>query len=186
MTTPRPRFILINGAPRAGKDTIGRYVYDEYSSTFERFSRPHKEAFAAMTNSSIDEFFNVAYYEDHKSECIPWLNTTYRQWQIDFSESFMKPRYGNDVFGRMMVHRTTSTAHLYIVPDCGFQIEIDCLRDYDCMLIRVDRRGCNFIDDSRNYVQPAPQWAFHHINNDGSLEDLYIAVDKVVQPWIVK
>lgn len=179
-----PRFILINGAPRAGKDTIGKYIFHTYGNVlFERFSRPHKEAFAALTDSEINEFFEVEGYEERKSERIPWLGASFRQWQIDFSETFMKPRYGNDIFGRMMVRRTCWD-HTFVVPDCGFQIEVDCLRDYDCILIQVARKGCTFVDDSRNYVQPAPQWAFHHINNDGTLDDLAKAVDEVVKPWI--
>jgi len=185
-----PRYILINGAPRSGKDTIAKHFINTYPkrSFFERFSRPHKEAFAAMACADIDEWFDVPLYEHDKSAIIPWLGVSYRQWQIDFSEKFMKPLYGNDIFGRMLVDRTTGffESHHVIIPDCGFQIEVDCLKDEKCLLIRFERQGCTFENASREHVDPAPGWTHITLHNNGTPKELEQASAIYINSWLEK
>lgn len=166
------KLILINGAPRTGKDHAARHLIDFYSDrtiVFERFSRPVKEAFTALMMAGIDEFFQVDSYEKDKEKPIPLLNnTSFRQWQIDFSEKFMKPLYGNTIFGRLMLQRLSDYQLIYpvadygellvVIPDCGFQIEVDTVvNDFppeDILLIRLDRPGFTFANDSRERVEP--------------------------------
>jgi len=185
-----PRYILVNGAPRSGKDTIAKHFVNTYPkrSFFERFSRPHKEAFAAMACADIDEWFDVPLYERDKSAIIPWLGVSYRQWQIDFSEKFMKPLYGNDIFGRMLVDRTTGFfgATPIIIPDCGFQVEVDCLKDERCLLIRVGREGYTFENDSREYVEPAPGWTYTQILNNSTEAELKRGSYLIISKWLEK
>lgn len=178
------KIILLNGPPRCGKDTAVSILCDLYGDTYtirwERFSRPHKEAFAAMAREYIDDRFNVTQYEHRKDEVIPWLGVSYRQWQIDFSEKFMKPLYGEDIFSRMLIerirHRIAVERYLCIISDCGFQTEVDALtarwRRNDLMLIRILRDGCSFKGDSRNYVFAHKGIYEAEILNSGTKEDL--------------
>lgn len=183
-----PRYILINGAPRSGKDTIAKNFICRYpkNAIFERFSRPHKEAFAAMTKADIEEWFNVLPYENDKTAVIPWLGVSYRQWQIDFSEKFMKPLYGDDIFGRMLLERTR---HFYdhvpvIVPDCGFQVEVDTFAAADCLLIRVERKGTSFEGDSRSHVEPCGGWSFITLHNNGTQDEIERASFAYINSWL--
>lgn len=160
------KLILLNGPPRCGKDTAAQLLRNHYkpryTTRWEKFSRPHKEAFAAMARENIDFEFNVAHYELRKAETIPWLGVSYRQWQIDFSEKFMKPLYGETIFARMLLERIRNRAgeagYLCVVSDCGFQIEVDTVaaawNPADLMVITVMRDGCTFAGDSRQYVKP--------------------------------
>jgi hypothetical protein len=70
-----------------------------------------------------------------------------------------------------------------VVPDCGFQVEVDMLADRPALLITVKRDGTSFAGDSREYVTPAKGWTHVTIQNDGTLEDLYRRVDKVYNSW---
>lgn len=184
-------YILFNGPPRSGKDTAAQMAYNYVLRTtrpiryptWEKFSRPNKECFAALAGAKIDAFFNVDYYEHHKSEIIPWLGVSYRQWQIDFSEKFMKPLYGQDIFAWLLRMRSQQN-DLTIISDCGFQIEVDCLIGQRMMLICMKREGCTFEGDSREYVKPAPNWEYHVIANDSSLEHLRKVVETLVGDFI--
>lgn len=170
------KIILLNGPPRSGKDyaaaTLFQHFAGRYSRKWERFSLPHKVAFAAMVNApvtnqptlnEVKELVGpgiVTGYEDRKSEIIPRLGCSYRQWQIDFSEKFMKPLYGQDIFARLFIERIKVRLHeegwLCIVSDCGFQIEYDALiREVDprnVLLLRLEREDCDFSGDSREYI----------------------------------
>lgn len=161
------KLILLNGPPRCGKDTAAQILFDHYASTmsvrWDKFSMPHKLAFAAMVHEPVDEHGNVHHYEATKSDPIPWLGVSYRQWQIDFSEKFMKPLYGETIFARMFLERQAlrreAQNYLCVVSDCGFQVEVDTVaavwNPTDLMVITVMRDGCTFAGDSRQYVKPA-------------------------------
>jgi len=178
------KYILINGAPRSGKDTIAKHLWLRHSPMhFERFSMPNKRAFAGMMNLDCDLWGNVEPYESRKDLPIPVLGKSYRQWQIDFSEKFMKPLYGQDIFGKLLLDRTHGVTGPVVVPDCGFQIEVDTLADYPCLLITVKRDGCDFSNDSREYVSPRKGWTHVTINNNGTLEDLARKADDAYIRW---
>ena len=180
------KLILLNGAPRSGKDTAALHLYNRLENfcLFDRLSMPIKAAFAALVNAPIDEFGNVADYENDKAKPIPlFRNSSYRQWQIDFSERFMKPLYGDSIFSKLFLLRldTYSTMDdqyekplVVVVPDCGFQVEIDALAQEfppeDIALFRIRRTGNTFEGDSRNWVDPHPKMFFREISNDDTKE----------------
>lgn len=178
------KLILLNGPPRSGKDHATKLLLEKLDQVthLERFSRPNKEAFAAMMFVPIDNLFRVDVFESNKEEMIPLLGVSYRQWQIDFSEKFMKPLYGNAIFGKLLFSRLEEVPKMYpfedygevvvLVPDCGFQIEVNVvvneLPPEDILLIRLDRDSCSFAGDSRERVEPTNGIRTIDIKNDGT------------------
>lgn len=158
------KLILLNGPPQSGKDFALRELRHHFSPrlTFrhDKFSIPIKLAFAALMQKQISRDGHVAYYEDNKEEIIPTFGISYRQWQIDFSEKFMKPLYGQTIFAKLLLQRQElrreTPNYLCIVSDCGFQVEADTILQNwspdDVLLIRLNRFGCDFSKDSREYV----------------------------------
>lgn len=161
--------ILLNGPPRSGKDSAATTIYNSIPDTLdplhEKMSRPNKEAFAGIMKVEMKEEFIVPYYEEHKEEIIPELGISFRQWQIDFSEKFMKPLYGEAIFGQLLLgrldrYKTTWNSYgantVAIISDCGFQIEVTTLLKSklfsDVLLIRCHREGFTYEGDSRQYV----------------------------------
>lgn len=179
--------ILFNGPPGCGKDTAARYlIHNRYdlpgTIRFDRMSMPNKRAFAGTVGAEIDRWGNVEKWEDRKDEPSLLLGgKSYRQWQIDYSESFMKPLYGGDIFPRLFAdrhsHRFEDKYYTVLVPDCGFDIEVLTLRKLlpkaGILLIRIHRTGFDFSLDSRSYITPTPEMgvAFLAVDNDRSKAD---------------
>jgi hypothetical protein len=152
------KITLFNGPPRSGKDTAALKLVKYLESGFERFSMPLKASFAAISSSHIDKFGNVDPYEKTKEEIIPWLGVSYRQYQIDMSEKFFKPLYGEFIFGKLLAERLSSM-RMYdriVIPDSGFAHEvkplIDKFGEENIKLVRVHRPGFDFTGDSRSYI----------------------------------
>lgn len=181
--------ILFNGPPRSGKDTAATYLYENWESFewsrgvawFLRMSSPLKRMFAAMTNSELDEYDNNLTYDRMKEDKLHFLNgKSYRQWQIECSEVFMKPMYGEDIFGRLFVNavptRRIRVEETWLVPDCGFEIEAETvaklLPEYSVFLVQIHRKGYDFTGDSRGYIkgEAIPATRRFSINNNGTKE----------------
>jgi hypothetical protein len=188
--------ILFNGPPSAGKDTAAKFLWNSNSNPvlFERFSAPLKTAFSAITGKPYNQFFEVEWYESHKEEVIPWLGVSYRQWQIDFSEKFMKPNYGKDIFGKLFVERLWGHQKRFdnpykccVVPDSGFDIEIEYLEQHvsidEVLLVRVHRDGCDFSKDSRNYVYSDKFFSLD-VHNNGTQEAFENTIGVIYQNFV--
>jgi len=131
---------------------------------------------------------NVKYYESVKDTETTPFGVTYRQFQIDISEKFLKPLYGQDIFGRLLKTRCLAVEPnidpIFIVSDCGFQIEVDTLKEHNVLLVRMVREGCDFSKDSREYVQHHPHWLHMNIANDGSIQELTNKIQNLVSVWL--
>lgn len=181
--------ILFNGPPRCGKDTAAKFLRDNWDSLdlsdtpiLRRMSHPHKEMFAKMVDAAIDDDGIVEWWEENKDQASALLNRrSYRQWQIDFSESFMKPLYGEDIFGKLFANYAAnqSPSTTFLVPDCGFEIEADAISRFlpkaTMHLVRIHRPGTSFAGDSRSYINPPSISPSRIINimNDSTLEEFH-------------
>lgn len=193
------RLFLFNGPPRCGKDTSTRLALDLIEqhnhlvfTKHEKFSAPNKAAFASLVNAPYKNFI-VSGYEERKEEIIPWLGVSFRQWQIDFSEKFMKPLYGEDIFARLLIERLVNDPMIpdvVLISDCGFQTEVDYLAktlgasgQWHITLVCLVRDGCSFAGDSRSRVQPTPGIdKFTLLHNDGPESSLRQSLKELVLP----
>lgn len=191
------KLILLNGPPRSGKDTVARHLQLVLDAAIrlDKFAMPIKRAFAGMIGSTCDYYGDVPYHEEHKEEVIPWLGVSYRQWQIDFSERLMKPQYGGNIFGRMLLDRVKAQSwadnperQVCVVSDCGFQIEVDTLileiPPQNVLTLRLIRPGFNFDGDSRGFIEGPNRL---NILNNADLPRLYSRVlEAVYEVWGVR
>lgn len=182
--------MLFNGPPGSGKDTAAKFLYyDDYDIVFERFSRPNKTAFAACVGARCNHFFEVAGYESKKDEVIPWLGVSYRQWQIDFAEKYMKPLYGKDIFTKLFIQRLKNykESSIIVVPDLGFQIEVDTLEAHldpkDVIIVQSSREGCDYSKDSREDVVSS-KFQLIKLDNNGTQQEYEEKVDLLTYQFI--
>lgn len=201
------RIILFNGPPSCGKDTAARHLFNNpdlgIHVCFDRMSMPIKRAFAVMYHAPIDKFGHVAYHEDHKEEVNGHLGVSYRQWQIDFSEKFMKPLYGENIFGRLFIRRSDCLVSdtVILVPDCGFDIEYTTLANAfgaeNILVVKIYRPGCDFSKDSRSYLKIGSDFLVPglvdevrhnvaHLNNCGTKAEFETKALRVVNEWLEK
>lgn len=190
---PDLTFILLNGPPYSGKDTFAATVKKHYGSsvTHRKFSAPLKQG--------LTEMFRLTGHEIEKREAdkgtpSPLLGgMSWRDAQIWLSEEVMKPRFGADIFGRLLCKPFDGgidpRRRLAVVSDSGFITEAQVVRDrfgaHSVHVVELHKPGCSFKGDSRSHWSDA-SWNRHVLHNDGDLEaykSKAIALTRFIMRW---
>lgn len=164
---------LINGPPRAGKDTTAAILTTLLSEgVFQaKMSAVLKEgchrALGLFQHGGIYGEEDVCdplphdYFEDRKDEPMAaFCGSTPRQAYINFSEGFLKPTGGDDILGRLMVSHLIECSGTYhrhvVISDSGFNCEAPPLVEKfgadNVRVLRVHREGHTFEGDSREWL----------------------------------
>lgn len=172
-----PTFLFINGPAGSGKDTLAKLIAAEHPSAFiEGFAEPIRAMIYSVffpNEGPIDYSIDLR-EQSVKASPIPFLGVrrdpfdapqaedatiTIRQEMIAFSETYMKRRYGDQIFGKLLLVRCKEQmmfSHHFIISDSGFiseaQYIIDQVGAHNCILLRLHRDGCNYSSDSRGYI----------------------------------
>ena len=104
-----------------------------------------------------------------------------REALIHVSENIVKPKQGNDFYGRKLVERVEASSERYVfVADGGFNSEIVPLLEagYNVYIVQLERNGATFENDSRKLLTEDDFKEYNNIKfikmyNNGSLDDLY-------------
>lgn len=184
------RILLLNGAPRSGKDTIATMLKNRSSSTIhiEKFATPLKLTVPLIYNVSREKWEKELDTPRNKDlACNEFFGKTPREVQISLSEDFLKPLHGKTIFGELLVRRINNLIKKndldsIIVSDSGFYHEAKEVVDFfgadTVELWRVHRDGCNFSKDSRGYINLHEDGVtIYDIQNNGSLDDLRLLVE---------
>lgn len=174
---PDLTFILLNGPPYSGKDTFAAIVKKHYGSvtSHRKFSAPLKQGLTEMFRLTQHELDKL---EADKGTPSPLLcGMSWRQAQIWLSEEVMKPKFGPDIFGRLMskgVYGIDPRRRLVVISDSGFLTEANDVADRFGManvhVVEIHKPGCSFEGDSRSYWS-SERWNRHVLHNDGTLEE---------------
>ncbi len=132
-----------------------------------KFADPLKTAAHALFGLSG---MGAAAFEGRKEIGIPeFAGYSPREVYIAMSEKLAKPLWGKDFFGKIFVKqikfyrkmlrevcKDDQREIVVICSDCGFLEEIspaiEAFGVPNCLLIRIERNGCDFKSDSRAYV----------------------------------
>ena len=110
-----------------------------------------------------------------------------REALIHVSENIVKPKQGNDFYGRKLVETIEASSERYVfVADGGFTSEIVPLLEagYNVYIVQLERNGATFENDSRKLLTEYDfkgedgsvlydNLKFIKMYNNGSLDDLY-------------
>lgn len=192
-----PFVIMFNGPPRSGKDSIAQALrkwIDDRSvmpTHMLHFATPMRDIAMGLIGES-----GFARYNEIKDRPQPLLRKaelledgpsfdTIRDFMIALSETFVKPRYGSDFWGRML---TTQYARgwwgklpaIVLIPDLGFHPEmyhvISSTQPRRVLIVQTYREGTDWSKDSRGYVSH-PGVHMLRLHNNGTIDD---AVEKLV------
>lgn len=153
------KVIVLNGPPQSGKDTIVKYLINNWPDVFERlkFATPLKEACHVLCGeASGHEDFEVTKDEP----CNFFFGVSPREFYIDIGE-YVKRRYTQEFFGMVFLRRyrwlgVEQSKKVVLITDCGFGQELEPLIRYfeneNMCLIRIRREGRGFEGDSRGYI----------------------------------
>jgi hypothetical protein len=192
--------ILFNGPPGCGKDTMAEAIWRfrwnlPGSWKFDRMSMPNKKAFAGATATEhrLNSYGINSFWEPIKDTPHPLLGgRTYRNWQQDFSEKFMKPLYGEDIFAKLFAERNhdriLAKDFHFLVPDCGFDIEFRTLRQMyptvPILVVKIFRDGKDFSSDTRKYLDTRITDDVIVVQNNSGLEDFQRQALELAQGWV--
>lgn len=168
-------YVIFNGPPHVGKTAMARELAScltkaGITNEIDSFAKPFKQFFATALGDKWTDMDKV--------RVRPELNGyTLRQAWIGMAEDYVKHVYGEDAFGRWLVHRSLRfpdhKMDVYIVDDGGFIPEIEAVQNR--WVIRVTRPGCDFTNDSRSYY---PHYR-SLIENNRKMIDLWMKVAEV-------
>lgn len=171
------KILLFNGPPQSGKDFGAEYVVNNFKDAIlHKFAKILKE----KTHALYGFYWRAHdYYEDCKNESHPdFLGLSPRQAYINVSETYFKPVHGDKVFGQFLVKDLeTLDWQLAVISDSGFKGEAEVLIEKygvgNIILIRVQREGCTFNNDSRSYIDLPDVDTFDVVNlGDHSYTDV--------------
>lgn len=203
----QPKILLFNGPPGSGKDTAAKAllhdadIIEDHDIRFDRFSRPLKRALAAFFELACDGY-DITPLESGKNEAMPGYDVSFRQLQIDLSESFAKPHLGSAIFGELLVRRIRNWMETFVdesprakyklvlVPDAGFLSEfiplVEAFGEDRVAVCKFIREGTNYDSDSRGYLELSafPSVVQFSTRNDDSVEELMLSVKAGLGPWL--
>lgn len=197
------KLILFNGAPNSGKDASAEIMKEVHGfGGIFAFKDELYKATAKYFGLDLDDFVKMArdrILKDKKSRLIlkrKGLNFFQRLWLltmsiftnmgisprealIHVSEDIIKPKHGDDFFGRKLSKSVKDSKHqIAYVSDSGFISEIKPLLEdgHDVYVVRLHRDGCTFANDSRSMLTDEQLTElgvkFYDVDNNGTLEDL--------------
>lgn len=176
--------IFLNGPPRSGKTVIADHLSRVYDFT--------QANFADSIKSVLSVLFPLENYEKFKKTEL-YSDYTGRDFMIEFAESFIKPKLGQDFFAKALVDSITTKSFEtglpnVVIGDLGFDVEYNTAykkfvllsemlqTPIDIQLWRVIRNGTTFEKDSRKYVDNPT----HFVYNNGTIDTLTRYVSELV------
>jgi hypothetical protein len=189
----RTKIIFLNGPPYSGKDTAAKLLR-EINSNVARM------AFADKLKEMFCKAHGFATFpegpEKDKPMPAPYHEKSWRQGIIAFSENYMKPTFGQDILGKLLLKQIQSLDQKPYGPlpsvaisDLGFIDEALVLTaEYgkkNCCVVQMHRPGKTFLGDSRSYISHEEIGADFTIflHNNGSLEFLKSEL-RVLERWM--
>lgn len=180
--------VCFNGPPGSGKDTAAEMLAEHLDSRTDLSVRQESLSFPLRSIAYAMIEFNgprtsEAYELFKATSFAAFGGRTGRQLMIDVSESFLKPLYSQQIMSEMLIERNREIDGILLIRDSGFQHEVNLLmRAYghsNVYVVRVSREGCDFSNDSREWVKHRDIGSAMDLANNGSFDDLRTEVVRI-------
>lgn len=167
--------VIINGPKYTGKDTLGAMllklfpgsVMARFKDVLYEYSFEHWDL--EKRGMTLESWIELCNDPNKKELPVDWLmngrkKLSPRQALIHVSEDIIKVEYGEDGVSFLTTMRLKDKYPdydnmMFIFTDGGFNVEINALiRDFGITrkhmtVLRIDRKGCSYVGDSREYIK---------------------------------
>jgi len=178
--------IILNGPPFSGKDTIANHYCGIHESTVKMEFKGKLFEISRAIAGVTEEEWNEHYTRELKE--VAWaklqingIAVSPRIWLQHVSENVLKPFFGKEVIGLMVVNECKQLPKetSVIFSDGGFIEELrdGLLKFYkpcEVFVARLHRDGCDFSNDTRRYLTDEEL-----LNAHVCFDDIYIVEDDV-------
>jgi len=174
------KLIIVNGAPRSGKDTFAEAVNkEEWLIDIDPIKNVLTDMVIELFYIDDEEWFDRYIFKKD----VPWdklEGMSQREALIWFSEDVMKPKFGKDFFGRKYIDNLAPWSDIVIAPDGGFIEELTTIVKHvgknNCVMVNTFSDGCTFEKDSRSLITGVMLGIKgYDIHNNGTLVEMNIA-----------
>jgi hypothetical protein len=171
------KLIGLTGLPRSGKSTVGEYLKTHHDYFQIAFADPLKEAAAILLDRTEDEMNGINF--DREATLTDW-NFSTRWFLQKFGTECLRNQIHQDFWVIHMRKRIASLIGMraddkIVITDCRFDNEAAMIRELGGNVIEIRRDGTSGSDHvSDRGIAPDGV-----IYNNGTLEDLYLEVDKL-------
>lgn len=186
----QPKLIGLLGKARSGKDTSADYLIKHHKYTKTSFANPLKNACTAVFGFTDEQL-----YGDLKETVDKRWGISPRQaMQFVGTDLFRKqfgqiaPHIGEDVWIRSFMINYNNNNNIHnnntIIADVRFQNEIDAVKELGGIVIKITRDDAEKMtkhgDHESEFNQDSLTGYDLEIKNNGTLDDLYKQLEKVV------
>jgi len=186
--------ILINGLPRAGKDTTADFIVKNFDATKLSFATPLKSIIANTFNITFEELetyknnpeeygVEIKAYPNNQEQ-ITIKHTDFREILQLFGTEGMKPEFGNSVWSDLLYNKVLkSDSELFVVSDFRFLVEYRPQPGINIVKILVlDNRKLPTEGHASDVELYKNNFKFDHIiTNNGTLNDLEQNINSIIQ-----
>jgi len=185
-----PQIIGITGRKFNGKDTLAEYLVEKYGYTQLSFAGPLKDICGILFGFDYEQL-----YGSEKETIDPRWNVTPRDmFQYVGTELFRNmmgkkiPDIDNNFWVKCLMERINRIMKInpdckIVISDVRFENELNAIKSLDNNItIRVTRPSMNKTTDTHEselYIEKLN--VDHDILNDGSLDDLYEKLNKLIK-----
>lgn len=153
MSTTSRLAIVLNGPPRAGKDTAIEILQEVLKDgDVYQFFRPIKEMLHAELGLDVQH----DHYEQQKDDPLPEFNgMTPRRAYIDKGER-LQAEFGHSILLDIYFDAISSSTSPILITTCGNDGEAceiaSIFGNENVLVLRIHKEGCDFSQDSRSWV----------------------------------
>ena len=178
------KIVFLNAPPRAGKASLATALQNNDSNVIHfKFAYPLKRIAHSIIGMP-DIPINMFEHDKDRPSCyfpLKDLDNRYtpREFYIKISEEMLKPMFGQDYFGKMLIKDIQKSAEensIFVISDSGFWEEakpvVAHFGEKTCLQVRILRENGDFSKDSRAYWSPQDGYDIQQISLENSKDNL--------------
>ena len=168
--TYKRKVVILNGPPGSGKDEGALACQQRISNCHQKEFKEQLFRLTKTIYGLTDEQWERMYTRENKEKKYDSLgDKSPREAMIFVSENVIKPNFGKRYFGDIAAKNLFPGINVF--SDGGFKEELDGIYEMigpeNMLIIRLHRKGCNFDNDSRSYIDEYKDVLIEDFYNDG-------------------